>query len=400
MSLPPAIIDQLLTGYLDEVLTADELVRVETLLKTEPSIAEELAKLQQMRSALKAVALADNDIRLDTGFANRVIDKAVVRARAEGVSDDHPLMRLDQQPMASMTPVPTSSTWRIAAVMVGLAASIAIAVVLMRPNEDGVVRVPDPQIVEVKPEMPVRVTPQGTELQPAINTSIASSQTGKTLVEPLSPSPMVEKPPGGGSQTPQPGVTSVATNPDLGTQLDSPSADIGTVEPEPPVAALGAIVVFNVELTDEGRERDAFNAAMKRAGLKLIGTKKISEEVVGSIEKSSLKNEDGASVVYMQAPAKDLDRLYLGLIADEVGVKSIGMSLAMNAPVMRAVNAVRQDPTKVRHESSSLQLLSDDDSLAQLTETLQKLEFMGMGNRQAVPSSGVDQMAEVLLLVK
>ena len=102
----------------------------------------------------------------------------------------------------------------------------------------------------------------------------------------------------------------------------------------------------------------------------------------------------------MQAPAKDLDRLYLGLIADEVGVKSIGMSLAMNAPVMRAVNAVRQDPTKVRHESSSLQLLSDDDSLAQLTETLQKLEFMGMGNRQAVPSSGVDQMAEVLLLVK
>ena len=167
------------------------------LLKTEPSIAEELAKLQQMRSALKAVALADNDIRLDTGFANRVIDKAVVRARAEGVSDDHPLMRLDQQPMASLTPVPASSTWRIAAVMVGLAASIAIAVVLMRANEDGVVRVPDPQIVEVKPEMPVRVTPQGTELQPAINTSIASSQTGSTLVEPLSPSPMIEKPTGG-----------------------------------------------------------------------------------------------------------------------------------------------------------------------------------------------------------
>ena len=46
MSLPPALIDQLLTGYLDEVLSADELARVETLLETEPSIAEELAKLQ------------------------------------------------------------------------------------------------------------------------------------------------------------------------------------------------------------------------------------------------------------------------------------------------------------------------------------------------------------------
>ena len=47
MSLPPALIDQLLTGYLDEVLSADELARVETLLKTEPAIAEELAKLQE-----------------------------------------------------------------------------------------------------------------------------------------------------------------------------------------------------------------------------------------------------------------------------------------------------------------------------------------------------------------
>ena len=74
MSLPPALIDQLLTGYLDEVLSADELARVETLLKTEPSIAAELVKLQEMRSALKAVALADSDIRLDAGFAERVID--------------------------------------------------------------------------------------------------------------------------------------------------------------------------------------------------------------------------------------------------------------------------------------------------------------------------------------
>ena len=78
----------------------------------------------------------------------------------------------------------------------------------------------------------------------------------------------------------------------------------------------------------------------------------------------------------------------------------MGMSLAMNAPVMRAINAVRQDPTAVRHDSSSLQLLSDDDSMAQLTDTLLNLEFMGMRNGVAVPSTGGDQMAEILLLVK
>ena len=49
MSLPPAIIDQLLTGYLDEVLSADELAQVEKLLQNEPAVAEELAKLQKLR---------------------------------------------------------------------------------------------------------------------------------------------------------------------------------------------------------------------------------------------------------------------------------------------------------------------------------------------------------------
>ena len=61
MSLPPAIIDQLLTGYLDEVLTADELAQVEKLLQNEPAVAEELAKLQELRLALKSIALADDD---------------------------------------------------------------------------------------------------------------------------------------------------------------------------------------------------------------------------------------------------------------------------------------------------------------------------------------------------
>ena len=139
---------------------------------------------------------------------------------------------------------------------------------------------------------------------------------------------------------------------------------------------------------------------MRRAGLQASSQKKISEEVVGVIENPSLQKSQGAAVVYLQAPAKDLDRLYLGLIADRVGVKSVGMSLAMNAPVMRAVNAVRQDPTAVRHESSSLRLLSDDESIAQLTNTLLNLEFIGMRNGATVPSAGGDEMAEILLLVK
>ena len=400
MSLPPALIDQLLTGYLDEVLSADELARVETLLETEPSIAQELAKLQELRSALRAVALADSDIRLDTGFAERVLDEAVLRARSEGVSGEHPLLRIDNQPVVNATAASDSSTWRIAAVMVGLAASIALAVFLLRSEEEREIGDSNPQIAQVNPNTPVPGNPDDIKQQPGPASAIASIPSGNPGVDRMTESPDVEKPIEDGLQSPQIDENSVAAMPESGTKPNELSPKAVGAEPAEPAVTLGAILVVNVELTDEGRKQDVFSAAMMRAGLKPSSQKKITEEIVGVVEDPSVQKPQGAAVVYLQAPAKDLDRLYLGLIADRVGVKSVGMSLAMNAPVMRAINAVRQDPTAVRHESSSLQLLSDDDSIAQLTDTLLNLEFMGMRNGVTVPSTGGDQMAEILLLVK
>jgi len=405
MSLPPALIDQLLTGYLDEVLSADELARVETLLQTEPSVAEELAKLQELRTALKAVALSDSDIRLDAGFAGRVIDEAVLRARAEGASDDHPLLRLEDPTtstsVSTSTSAHTSSTWRVAAVMVGLAASIAIAVISLRSQEDRENGGPDPSIVQVKPEIPVRVPPQDAVLQPAPENSIASNQRTNPPVDPVSSSPTVPILTEDLVQTPSSSdVDSVVAMPDSDSKGNDSSAGVVALEPQQPAAALRAIVVLNVELTDKGREREAFKAAMNRAGLKLSIAKKISDEVVGIDEETSPSEMDEASVVYLQASAKALDRLCLGLIADREGVKSVGMGITMDAPVVRTINAVRQDPTRVQHDSSSLELLSDDDSLAQLTQTLREIEYIGMGNRQAILSSGGDETAEILLLVK
>ena len=185
---------------------------------------------------------------------------------------------------------------------------------------------------------------------------------------------------------------------DTGPKPDQEAADMVSVEPNQP-AALGIIAVYHVELTDLGREQEAFKNALTLAGLSLDHKKKISEAVVGLSENPQKQAKD-AKVIYLQAPAKALDRLYLRLLADRQGVKGIGMSLATNAPLMRVVNAVRQDPTVVRHESSSLQLLSDDESLSQLTATLQELDFIRMSEGQAVPSGGFDETAEVLLLVQ
>ena len=403
MSLPPAIIDQLLSGYLDEVLTADELAQVEKLLQNEPAVAEELAKLQELRLALKSIALADDDIRLDAGFAERVVDEAVLRARAEGLADEHPLLQLEEEGKSNVKPVATVPTWRVAAVMVGLAASIALAVVLVRSDSHRGSGNSSADIVQVDPGVPVPEEQRGSGFGTDAGTAIVSNRKDEPLVEPVAPGPDLDNPlealannQNAYKQNTDAG-SSVATK-DTGPKPDQEAADMVSVEPNQP-AALGIIAVYHVELTDLGREQEAFKNALTLAGLSLDHKKKISEAVVGLSENPQKQARD-AKVIYLQAPAKALDRLYLRLLADRQGVKGIGMSLATNAPLMRVVNAVRQDPTVVRHESSSLQLLSDDESLSQLTATLQELDFIRMSEGQAVPSGGFDETAEVLLLVQ
>ena len=403
MSLPPAIIDQLLTGYLDEVLTADELAQVEKLLQNEPAVAEELAKLQELRLALKSIAHADDDIRLDAGFAERVVDEAVLRARAEGLADEHPLLQLGEQGKSNVKPVATMPTWRVAAVLVGLAASIALAVVLVRSDSHRGSGNSPADIVQVDPGVPVPEEQRDSGFGTDTGAAIVSNRKDEPLVEPVPPGPDLDRPlealannQKANKQNSDAG-SSVATK-DTGPKPDQEAADMVSVEPNQP-AALGIIAVYHVELTDLGREQEAFKNALTLAGLSLDHKKKISEAVVGLSENPQKQAKD-AKVIYLQAPAKALDRLYLRLLADRQGVKGIGMSLATNAPLMRVVNAVRQDPTVVRHESSSLQLLSDDDSLSQLTATLQELDFIRMSEGQAVPSGGFDETAEVLLLVQ
>ena len=131
MSIPSDLLDQLLTGYLDDALSPDERARVESLLKSDQQVARQLSELRALQASLRSIADADASIRLDPGFADRVLAGAVDQARIEGLSDDHPLMRLTDQPSVSTPVVRGNQPLGYAAILVGLAASIAIAVVML-----------------------------------------------------------------------------------------------------------------------------------------------------------------------------------------------------------------------------------------------------------------------------
>ena len=123
MSIPSDLLDQLLTGYLDNALSPDERARVESLVESDPQVAADLAELRQLQKSLRSVAEADASIQLDTGFADRVLGAAVDRARSEGLGEDHPLVRLADQPSAPVPSRNQSFPYQYAAVLIGLAAS-------------------------------------------------------------------------------------------------------------------------------------------------------------------------------------------------------------------------------------------------------------------------------------
>ncbi|MGI9471091.1 MAG: anti-sigma factor family protein [Rubripirellula sp.] len=412
MSLPKELLDQLLTGYLDDALSADERARVDHLLQTDDSVAEELAQLQDLKKSLKAVSLADSDIKLDAGFADRVLGEAVARARAEGLSEDHPLIRLEEQPSKATPISPASSSWRLASVMVGLAASIAFAVIMLRPNGDN--GAPDgTQIADTDPTVNVPtatglVTDRDelggdSVLVPELiaDANVDSQGTDEVAVvapDSLSPdnSLVAES---NGQVGPDTGMESIAVADAPVTQTVPNPTDVVAVSPETHAPRLGAIMVLNVTRTEAGRSSNAVKEAMELASIGSPIEKKITEEVAGFVEAAALAGDGEYSVLYLQAPLRDLDRLYLRLIADEAGIESIGMTLAMKAPVMNLVSNLRQDPKSIRHDQASLQLVSDDAAVAQLAGELGGMAYMS-GRSVAAPSSGSDEIGEMLLLVR
>ncbi len=405
MSLPKELLEQLLTGYLDDALSDDERTRVEQLLQSNPTLVDELAELRSLRQSLKAVSQADAAFQLDSGFADRVLGAAVARARDEGLSEDHPLVRLAEQPSTTRD-AEGSSSWRVAGVLVALAASIAIAVITLRPKNE-------PEgfaVVEPNPSGPVGVDPvqdDGNLLVPDVIDPVpeaatpemiadaAESDAGTPGIE-MRDDPLLEQP---GAA---PSIADVATSennkpatPETNNAIDTSS--VASVQM--PLNQLGAIFVLHVQQTEAGRQSNAVAEAMELADIQPATEKAITDEIAGL---AGERPEDGEpTILYLRAPAKQLDKFYLRLMADEVGVESVGITIADGAPIMGVISAVQPDPTLVRH--TSLELTSESGLVDQLAGQLGQLSYLPMNRRQALnalPSNGPDQLAQILVLVQ
>jgi hypothetical protein len=336
MSLPRELLDQLLSGYLDDALSDDERDRVEQLLQDDPEVARELQELTQLGGTLREIYHVDQARQLQPGFADRVLKATVDQGATEGLSEEHPVMMLAQQPSTGLTP-PTLPVRRIAGVLVALAASTIVAIAVLRTPDPAPVEgelVNDSPRVDVDPEIaPPERRPLEQETPPGTSPieQIANDIKPNDLAPPSPESrDLVEMP----TEDPQPVVDKVANK-------TVPPSELSAEEIRAQALKMlhNNVMVVDVRQTEKGRQSNAVANAMAQAGLQATNEKQINEEIVG-FGKGLSQADDSVSVLYLEGPATKLDNFMNRMVLDFDGIEAIGFKMVSDAPIVGVADAL------------------------------------------------------------
>jgi anti-sigma factor RsiW len=133
--------DELLSGYLDGELSADEQALVEQRLATSDADRQLLDELRSLRGDLATLP----GVNIDSGFADRVVQAALLQAA---------MAAADGAPSVVIAPRSTRQTrrWMVAAAVLAAAASLMVAIQPWQyssPNVPAVVMSPQEQLIRL-----------------------------------------------------------------------------------------------------------------------------------------------------------------------------------------------------------------------------------------------------------
>lgn len=190
-----------------------------------------------------------------------------------------------------------------------------------------------------------------------------------------------------------------------------------SIQAQPDDSMSGAVLVYDVRLTTQGRVTQCLAKTMKKVGMPETSRQPIDGELVDAARSVNSFDEDSKfQLLYLRAPAKQLDRLFANLLQDRDNVTSLGLTLVTDSPILKVTDNLQSvDPTLIQHEpgTASFELESSDaGELAVLRRLLEDQTFLpltpGMpsttglsGMKTDLPSgSGRDVMSRVLLIVR
>jgi|GEM_PF-1333687 len=430
----------LLSGSLDDALSPDEQALLDQWFQEDPSALRQREELAEVRNQLRAALSPLRQTKLDSRFAERVIEAAIEQAQRENLAAEHPLVRLADQPAGSSRPAATGrssrgSTWRWVAAAVALAASLLLVFYLGR-QPDRVPAVGPQELAQADPNEPHSTAPVVERL--AVNENAAS---------PVDPSdPAAAQMQGAGVDSEPAAAPSLAGRLQQPLGPGSPSSAASTSERsnfEPSIAAsspmlaeaapsvsvpaaagdastpqrvpLVAVLVVSVELTQAGRDSLAMLQALRAADIQLGPAALVEEQVVAQLQQSQVigaaDGESGAKLYYIEAPAKQLDRFLLRLMADRDSFAAFGFSIADSPGLLASVADWQQvDLTALRHADTqglARDLVSADGTPLAVDEGPAFIPMpreMGtaglLGTMDAQSSGGQDVDSQILLLIR
>ena len=167
-----------------------------------------------------------------------------------------------------------------------------------------------------------------------------------------------------------------------------------------PNSIRGAVMVLEVRRTDAGRLGNVVAKAMELAELGATSEMPITDEIASVAGDADAPQGQQVAVLYLQAPAKSLDRFYLRLMEDQEGIESVGVAIAFDAPIMQVVDKLRPDPTTVRH--TSLELTSENGFVEHFANQLGQQPYapLSRDSVSAISSNGPDELSQILVLVR
>ena len=425
MSIPRDNLDQLLSGYLDDVLSDDEQKRIDQLLRDDQTVASELEDLRRMRGTLREISRADAQFRLDDGFADRVMQAAVAQATTEGLRDDHPLLKVAEHPSVPSRARRLPMT-KLTGALVALAASITLGIVMLQPsseplgialntaptaasttNADSIDQVID-HVIDQGPatdSMTEKVVAAVKSVEQTFSADALPSviDTASNPNEPVTASMVVsgDEVSVGDKKITQPTSRAVAES--------KTPAKTSPTEAEA-AALLGDtnVLTLLVKQTEAGRQAQSVRDAMRGAEIDSAVSKELTEAMVGAVSdslKTDTPSASGTQLVFLEVPARKVDVFYARLMADQEGIASVQLGLVATPAVRSFVKLLSPDAVRGIRHSKSWEFQGNQagvvaDQLASSQTFLPSQSMRGIPLTVAEDGDGRDQLARVLILIQ
>ncbi len=388
--------DELLSGFLDGELNADERDQLNGLLESEPSLRVQLAGLERTRAELQAIPQR----RLGPDFSQRVIMAARRQAMAEELPADHFVLA----PMQA-TRVNRVASWKSPRKLAGRLAALAASIVLVTLAAKQMAT-PGPGELgpgELGPGKGQVVASSETQENQSADVAVTNSDVGLPAIESPFPSNLAAS---------QPTTTGVNAA-DMG---DAPRNGLPVRNAPLERASTQMLFIYDLRITQQAWDSNVLGSILENAGIRWSDPILADARVTTSLAKTrSIVRPDPAeelredvALILVSAGARALDKAMVEIWQKTNDFPSTSLDIAFDLPGQDLVRNLSEAIGNADFSQTARPLVLISTAGASLEDVAQfstTTKLISSDERRSAPSSASmdaddDAPSSALLVVR